>query len=75
MIRENLGIKLDKVRKYYPEFDFLKKTYKHGGGIWSVRYFVSTVGLNETMIRNCVRYQEKEDLRQARLVSFEKPRT
>lgn len=117
-VKQYLEIKLDEVRKYYPEFeyiernvqpdhvhmvisfppkysiaqvvqiikqntgrdlkqkfDFLKKTYKHGGGIWSVGYFVSTVGLDETMIRNYVKYQEKEDLGQAKLVSFEKPRT
>lgn len=109
-VKEYLEIKLDEIRKYYPEieyverniqpdhvhvvvsfppkysiakvvgilkantgsvlkekFDFLKQTYYKTGGIWSVGYYVSTVGLDETIIRNYVRYQEKEDLGQARL--------
>ena len=105
-----LEIKLDEVRKYYPEieyveknikpdhvhvilsfppkysiskvvqiiksntgkslkekFDFLRQRYKGKGGIWSVGYFVSTVGLDEATIRKYVRYQEKEDLGQVKL--------
>ena len=105
-----LEIKLDEIRKYYPEFeyvernvqkdhvhillsfppkysiaqvvgilkqntgkalkekfDFLKKLYYGRGGIWSVGYFVATVGLDEKMIQNYVKYQEKEDLGQAQL--------
>lgn len=112
-VAKYLEIKLDEVRKYYPEFefverniqidhvhlvisfppkysiakvvqimkqntgkalkdkfDFLQEAYKKAGGIWSVGYFVSTVGLDENMIRNYVRYQEKEDLGQAMLESF-----
>lgn len=49
------------------KFDFLKERYYGRGGIWSVGYFASTVGLDETMIRNYVKYQEKEDLGQAQL--------
>ncbi|HDP69876.1 MAG TPA: IS200/IS605 family transposase [Actinobacteria bacterium] len=48
------------------KFDFLKERYRGTGVIWSVGYFVSTVGLDENMIRNYVRYQEKEDLGQAK---------
>ena len=109
-VKEYLEIKLDEIRKYYPEieyverniqpdhvhvvvsfppkysiakvvgilkantgtalkekFDFLKQTYYKTGGIWSVGYYVSTVGLDEMVIRNYIRYQEKEDLGQARL--------
>ena len=33
----------------------------------SVGYFVSAVGLDEDMIKRYVRYQEKEDLGQAKL--------
>ncbi len=105
-----LKIKLDEVRKYYPEFEygewniqpdhvhmiisfppkysvaevvgilkqntgkalkdkfeFLKEVYHGRGGIWSVGYFVATIGLDEKMIENYVRYQEKEDLGQAKL--------
>ena len=46
------------------KFDFLKKTYYGAGGIWSVGYFVSTIGLDAEMIKRYVRYQEKEDLGQ-----------
>ena len=49
------------------KFDFLRQRYYGTGGIWSVGYFVSTVGLDQTMIRNYVRHQEKEDLGQAKL--------
>jgi putative transposase len=109
-VKEYLEIKLDEIRKYYPEieyverniqpdhihavlsfppkysiaqvvgilkantgsalkekFDFLKQTYYKTGGIWSVGYYASTVGLDEKIIRNYVRYQEKEDLGQARV--------
>lgn len=109
-VKEYLEIKLEEIRKYYPEieyrerniqpdhihliisvppkysiakvvqvikqntgkalkdkFDFLKNRYYGSGGIWSAGYFVSTVGLDENMIRNYVRYQEKEDLGQAKL--------
>ena len=109
-VKEYLLIKMDEVRKFYPEieylerniqldhvhlvvsfppkfsisrvvqiiksntgkalkdkFDFLKHRYYGRGGIWSIGYFVSTIGLNEDMIIQYVRYQEKEDLGQAKL--------
>ena len=109
-VKEYLMIKMDEVRKHYPEieyiernvqpehvhivvsfppkfsiaqvvqiiksntgkalwekFEFLRKRYYGRGGIWSVGYFVSTVGLDEEMIKKYVRYQEKEDLGQAKL--------
>ena len=51
------------------KFDFLKKRYWGREGIWSVGYFVSTVGLDEDMIRRYVKYQEQEDLGQAKLAA------
>ncbi len=109
-VAEYLLIKLDEVRKYYPEleyierniqtdhvhlvvsfpprhsiakmvqvmksntgralrekFDFIRERYYGRGGMWSVGYFASTVGLDEGAIRRYVRYQEKEDLGQAKL--------
>jgi len=109
-VKEYLEIKLDEVRKYYPEieyverniqpdhvhlllsfppkysiskvvgiiksntsyalrekFDFIRQRYLGINALWSVGYFVSTVGLDETMIEKYVRYQEKEDLGQAQL--------
>jgi putative transposase len=109
-VDEYVKIKLDEIRKYYPEIEyiernvqpdhvhivvsfppkysiagvvqlmkqntgralrekykFLRERYWGRGGIWSVGYFASTVGLDEEMIRRYVRYQEKEDLGQAKL--------
>ena len=60
-------LKQNTSRELKEKFDFLKQRYYGAGGIWSVGYFVSTVGLDENMIRNYVRYQEKEDLGQAKL--------
>lgn len=117
-VREYLLIKLDEVRKFYPEieyverniqpdhvhlvvsfppkysiakmvqimkantatalkgkFDFLRQRYWGSGGIWSVGYFASTVGLDEEMIKRYVRYQEHEDLGQTKFefVAVERP--
>ena len=47
--------------------DFLSKVYWDGGGIWSRGYFVSTVGINEEIIRRYVEMQGKEDAGQAKL--------
>jgi len=61
VIKSNTG------RALWEKFDFLKSRYYGRGGIWSAGYFVSTVGLDEKTIRRYVRYQEKEDLGQAKL--------
>ena len=49
------------------KFDFLKEVYWGMGSIWSTGYFVSTVGLNEEVIRRYVQMQGKEDSGQATL--------
>jgi putative transposase len=49
------------------KFKFLKNVYLDEGGIWSVGYFVSTVGINEKIIRRYIRKQELEDGGQAKL--------
>ncbi len=49
------------------KFEFLKERYWGRGGIWSVGYFVSTVGLDEETIRRYIKQQGKEDLGQAKL--------
>ena len=117
-VREYLLIKLDEVRRLYPEieyiernvqedhvhlvvsfpprhsitkvvqimkantgralkekFEFLKKRYWGSGGMWSTGYFVSTVGLDEEMIKRYVKYQEDEDLGQTKFefVAVERP--
>ena len=49
------------------KFNFLKKVYWGGKGIWSKGFFVSTVGVDEKTIRRYVKMQGKEDSGQAEL--------
>ncbi len=49
-----------KLFKSYPQ---LKKKPYWGNHFWARGYFVSTVGLNEEMIKKYVKYQEKEEKR------------
>ena len=49
------------------KFAFLKKVYWDDQGIWAKGYFVSTVGINEKIIKEYVKMQEKEDTGQAEL--------
>jgi len=42
------------------KFQFIKKM-DDGSGIWSVGYFVSTIGLNEKMIERYIANQDKQD--------------
>lgn len=46
---------------------FLKKVYWDGRGVWGRGFFVSTVGINEAIIRRYVRYQGEQDTGQAQL--------
>jgi len=41
--------------------------YWDGHGIWGRGFFVSTVGINEAIIRRYVRYQGEQDTEQAQL--------
>ena len=52
------------IRKKFP---WLNKVYFGTSSLWSVGYFVSTVGVNEEAIKNYVKYQQKQDLGQAKL--------
>ncbi len=45
----------------------LSEVYWGDDGIWSGGYFVSTVGLNEEVIRKYIEMQGKEDDGQAKL--------
>lgn len=49
------------------KFAFLKKVYWDEKGIWAKGYFVSTVGINEKIIKKYIKLQEKEDTGQAEL--------
>ena len=40
-----------------------RKSNFTGQSFWARGYFVSTVGKDETIVRNYIRYQEKEDRR------------
>jgi len=60
-------LKTNTSRGLKEKFEFLTKRYYGRGGMWSVGYFASTVGLDEETIRRYVKYQEKEDLGQAKL--------
>lgn len=43
------------------KFKFIREIYLEKDGIWSVGYFSSTVGLNETQIRKYIEWQGKKD--------------
>ncbi|NJK70674.1 MAG: hypothetical protein HC932_00165 [Thermales bacterium] len=49
---------------------FLAKVYWDRKGIWSVGYFVSTVGIDEQIIQRYVNQQGKEETGQAEPVSL-----
>ena len=55
------------------KFSFLKDVYWGTDGIWSDGYFVSTVGVNEEVIKKYIEQQGKEDSGQAQLVLGLKP--
>ena len=46
---------------------FLSKVYWDGGGVWGRGFFVSTVGVNEAVIRRYVQYQGRQEEGQATL--------
>ena len=50
------------------KFDYIRKAYWGSEGIWSDGYFVSTIGVDEKIIRKYIEYQGKEDMGQAQLV-------
>ena len=60
-------IKANTGRKMRAKFPHLDKVYWGFKGIWSVGYFVSTVGVHESTIRKYVRQQGEEDSGQAKL--------
>ena len=60
-------IKSNTARELKAEFPFLKKVYWGTEAIWSEGYFVSTVGINESIIRNYIEQQGQSDSGQIRL--------
>jgi len=61
-------LKSNTSRRLKEKFPFLKKVYWGTDGIWSDGYFVSTVGVNEQVIRKYIEHQSQEDAGQAQLV-------
>ncbi len=47
--------------KLFKSFPALKKKPYRGNHFWSRGYCVSTIGLDETKIRKCVKYQEERE--------------
>jgi putative transposase len=43
------------------EFKFIRELYLEKDGIWSVGYFVSSVGLNEAQIKKYIEWQDKKE--------------
>ncbi len=43
------------------KFDFLKKVYWPENGVWSLGYFVSSVGIDEAIIKHYVEWQGRQD--------------
>jgi len=61
-------LKSNSARDMRKKFPYLDKVYYGIDGIWSDGYFVSTVGINEDVIRRYIEYQGREDSGQAKLV-------
>lgn len=60
-------VKANTARMLRKKFIHLKKVYWGNDGIWSEGYFVSTVGINEEIIKKYIQQQGKEDFGQAQL--------
>ena len=60
-------IKSNTSRALKKKFEFLKEVYWGTDGIWSDGYFVSTIGVNEKIIRKYIENQGREDRAQAKL--------
>jgi putative transposase len=68
-------IKRNTSRHLFLKFRFLKQVYWNEQRVWSKGFFVSTVGINESIIRQYVEMQGKEDTGQAQLeLGFKEPR-
>lgn len=55
-------------REMKKKFEYMRRAYWGVDGIWSDGYFVSTIGINEHVIKKYIEHQGKEDMGQAQLV-------
>ena len=60
-------IKSNMAKDLKQKFSFLKKVYWGTNSIWSSGYFISTVGINSSVIEKYIEKQGKEDSGQAML--------
>lgn len=61
-------LKSNSARAMRWKFPFLKHVYeKDTVGLWSDGYFVSTIGINESVIKRYIEHQGREDTGQTRL--------
>ena len=60
-------IKANTGKKMREKFQHLNNVYWGVKGIWSIGYFVSTVGIDKETVKNYIRMQGKEDSGQAKL--------
>ena len=61
------ALKVNSGKKLKKKFRCLEKVYWGTESIWSTGFFVSTVGIDESIIQNYVKHQGKEDFGQAKL--------
>jgi len=59
-------IKQNTAREMKQKFPFLKQVYWGSDGVWSDGYFVSTVGINEEVIKAYIESQGKKDTGQTK---------
>ena len=64
VIKKLKGVTAKRLRE---KMDWLKKVYWKEGVVWSPGYFVSTIRLNEKVIIEYVKWQERQDSGQAKL--------
>ena len=63
-------IKCQTSSKLRKKFSWLSKVYWKENIVWSPGYFVSTIGLDEKSILEYVKFQQIQDLGQAKLELF-----
>jgi putative transposase len=60
-------LKAESASEIRQKFAWLEKVYWKENVVWSPGFFLSTVGANETVIKNYVRWQGKQDSGQTQL--------
>ena len=63
-------IKAQSASRLRKKFSYLSKVYWKENIVWSPGYFVSTVGIDEKSIIEYVKFQQSQDLGQAKLELF-----